>query len=68
MSSQIGMKKNDFLRQVIAYDYPTNSWEKDNYSIRDGYSDLVREILGELGTEQREGNSETQISPLRPTR
>lgn len=52
ISSQIGMEKNDFLRQVIDYDYPTYSWEKDNYSIRKGYEDLVRDIL----TEKKSGN------------
>jgi hypothetical protein len=29
------MAKNDFLRQVIGYEYPNYPWEKDNYSIRD---------------------------------
>ncbi len=48
ISSQIGMKKNDFLRQIIAYDYPNYTWEKDNYSIRDGYQDLVKEIINEV--------------------
>jgi hypothetical protein len=48
VSSQLGMKKNDFLRQVIAYDYPRHPWEKDNFSIRDQYRDLVREVIEEL--------------------
>lgn len=51
ISSQMGMEKNDFLRQVISYDYPTYSWEKDNYSIREGCEDLVREILADLNVE-----------------
>lgn len=51
ISSQMGMEKNDFLRQVISYKYPTYSWEKDNYSIREGYEDLVREILADLNVE-----------------
>jgi len=25
-------------------------WEKDNYHIRDGYKDLVKEILNEVNT------------------
>lgn len=45
ISQQIGMAKNDFLRQVIGYEYPNNPWEKDNYIIRENYEALVREVL-----------------------
>jgi len=45
VSSQLGIKKNDFLRQVIAYEYPRHHWEKDNFSIREQYRDLVGEVL-----------------------
>jgi hypothetical protein len=48
ISGQIGMQKNDFLRQVIGYEYPNYSWEKDNYIVRSEYQDLVREVLDEL--------------------
>jgi len=48
ISSQLGLKKNDFLRQVITYDYPRHKWEKDNFSIRDQYRDLIKEVLEEL--------------------
>ena len=48
VSSQLGMKKNDFLRQVVGYEYPRHHWEKDNFSIRDQYRDLVKEVLNEL--------------------
>jgi len=48
ISQQVGMEKNSFLRQVIGYDYPNNPWEKDNYRIRNGYRDLVREVLSDL--------------------
>jgi hypothetical protein len=48
VSSQLGMKKNDFLRQVVAYEYPRHRWEKDNFSIREQYRDLVKEVLEEL--------------------
>ena len=48
ISGQVGMEKNDFLRQVIGYDYPSYSWEKDNYHIREGYHDLVKDVLQEL--------------------
>ena len=48
VSSQLGMTKNDFLRQVVAYEYPRHHWEKDNFSIRDQYKDLVKAVLSEL--------------------
>lgn len=48
VSSQLGMKKNDFLRQVVAYEYPRHHWEKDNFSIREQYRDLVKEVLDGL--------------------
>lgn len=48
VSSQLGMTKNDFLRQVIAYEYPRFHWEKDNFSIRDEYKNLVKQILDEI--------------------
>lgn len=50
ISGQLGMEKNDFLRQVVGYTYPNYSWEKDNYFIRDEYKDLVKELLDELGS------------------
>jgi hypothetical protein len=48
ISQQVGMEKNAFLRQVIAYEYPNNPWEKDNYRIGDGYRELVAQVLSEL--------------------
>ena len=42
------MEKNDFLRQVIEYDYPNNSWEKDNYRLRQDAEQVVRDVLAEL--------------------
>lgn len=48
VSSQLGMKKNDFLRQVVNYEYPRHHWKKDNFSLRDQYRDLVIEVLNEL--------------------
>lgn len=50
LSSQMGMQKNDFLRQVVGYGYPNNPWEKDNYFIHPEYRNLVREVLAELGS------------------
>jgi len=48
ISSQVGQKKNDFLRQVIGYEYPNYPWEKDNYHIREGYKELVENLLEDL--------------------
>ena len=45
MSNQLGQTKNDFLRQIIHYEYPKYPWEKDNFSIRPEYKELVKEIL-----------------------
>lgn len=45
ISVQIGMQKNDFLRQVIGYEYPNYSWEKDYYFIRPDYHHFVKEVL-----------------------
>jgi hypothetical protein len=48
VSSQLGMKKNDFLRQVVAYEYPRHHWEKDNFAIRPEHRELVKEALEQL--------------------
>lgn len=48
ISNQFGHKYNDYLRQIIAYEYPNNSWEKDNFSINPEYKILVEEVLKEL--------------------
>ncbi|OFX17280.1 MAG: hypothetical protein A2Z18_06525 [Armatimonadetes bacterium RBG_16_58_9] len=52
MSTQLGMKKNDFLRQVVAYEYPTYAWEKDNFAIREEYRQLVERVLEEMKATQ----------------
>jgi len=49
MSTQIGLEKNSFLRQVLSYGYPRNPWEKDNFAVREEYKGLVRGVLDELG-------------------
>lgn len=50
ISQQIGMAKNDFLRQVIGYEYhPDMPWMKEHYFIREEYKGLVREVLDEMG-------------------
>ena len=48
ISTQLGMKKNDFLRQIITYEYPKYRWEKDNFRIVDEFRQLVEEILQEI--------------------
>jgi hypothetical protein len=50
ISGQMGMEKNDFLRQVVGYEYPSNEYEKDNYFIRPEYRELVSEVLADLGS------------------
>ena len=50
ISVQVGMEKNDFLRQVIGYEYPNYRWEKDNYCVREQYRDLVASVLKEAAT------------------
>jgi hypothetical protein len=39
------MLKNDFLRQVLSYEYPNYRWEKDNYQVRPEYRELVADVL-----------------------
>lgn len=58
ISAQIGMQKNDFLRQVIGYEYPNNPWEKDNYFIRSQYRHLVREVLVTLNGRNSESRQQ----------
>lgn len=48
ISSQLGHKWKDYLRQIISYDFPNHPWEKDNFRIRDEYVDLVRKVLKAL--------------------
>ena len=45
ISSQLGHEWKDFLRQIIRYDYPNYKWEKDNFSIRKEYRELVKDLL-----------------------
>lgn len=45
ISNQLGQERKDFLRQVVGYEYPNHYWEKDNYHIKEGYKELVSEVL-----------------------
>ena len=51
ISLQVGMLKNDFLRQVLSYEYPVHPWEKDNYRLRSEYRELVTQVLKTLNAE-----------------
>jgi hypothetical protein len=48
ISNQLGQKAKDYLRQLISYEYPNYSWEKDNFIINEEYRGLLEEILNEL--------------------
>lgn len=48
ISNQLGHAKKDYLRQVIQYDYPDNSWTKDNFKLRNGMKNIIQELLNEL--------------------
>lgn len=54
ISNQLGQKKNDYLRQVISYEYPNLKWEKDNFKLESKYIELIKEVLdiveGELNS------------------
>lgn len=44
ISMQLGLSKNDFLRQIIAYEYPNHPWEKDNFKLNDKYRAIVERV------------------------
>lgn len=46
ISSQLGHKWKDYLRQIIHYDFPNFPWEKDNFTLDERYKELVKEIIG----------------------
>lgn len=49
ISQQVGMAKNDFLRQVMGYEFhPNHPWLKEVYFIREEYRELLEETLHEL--------------------
>jgi hypothetical protein len=54
LSSQLGRKENDFLRQVLGYSYPNHPWEKDDFFIRPEYRDLVAQVLKEVRGDRAE--------------
>lgn len=52
ISLQLGLKTNDFLRQVIGYEFPNYSWEKNNFRIMPEYKTLVEEVLNDIKSMQ----------------
>jgi hypothetical protein len=48
ISNQLGQAKKDFLRQIIHYEYPDNSWTKDKFRLREGYKEIVEVLLNEI--------------------
>ncbi|MFZ5881905.1 MAG: endonuclease NucS domain-containing protein [Chloroflexota bacterium] len=54
ISSQMGMVKNDFIRQVIGYEpHPDYPWIKETYFIREEYKDLVSDVIKELSAKSK---------------
>ncbi len=51
ISREIGIKKRDYLRQIIQYDKPYR-WEKENYKLVEKYRELVENILSKLDKEE----------------
>ncbi len=47
ISREIGIKKRDYLRQIIQYEKP-NPWEKENYKLVEKDKTLLKEILNEI--------------------
>jgi len=54
ISREIGIERRDYLRQVIKYDKP-NPWEKENYRIVEDYKDLIKNVLKDLGEDEKKG-------------
>ena len=55
ISSQLGHRWKDYLRQIIYFDYPNHPWEKDNFRIRDEYTELVTKVLKALKNKPSKG-------------
>ena len=50
ISRALGIKKRDYLRQIIQYDRDEGAWEKNNYRLAHKYKDIVKTLLAELNT------------------
>jgi hypothetical protein len=62
LSSQLGRKENDFLRQVLGYGYPNHPWEKDDFFIRPEHRELVAQILEEVRADRSRPTGLTDVS------
>ncbi len=48
LSTQLGRKENDFLRQVLGYSYPNHPWMKDDFFIMPQFRELLIEVLDDI--------------------
>jgi hypothetical protein len=62
LSSQLGRKENDFLRQVLGYGYPDHPWEKDDFFIRPEHRELVAQVLDEVRADRSGPTGLTDVS------
>ena len=63
LSSQLGRKENDFLRQVLGYGYPNHPWEKDDFFIRPEHREVAAQILEEVRADRSRQTGLTDVSP-----
>jgi len=66
LSSQLGRKENDFLRQVLGYAYPNYPWMKDEFSIRPQYRELVADVLEEVHAAAAQASVGTDVTSPDP--
>lgn len=59
LSTQLGRKENDFLRQVLGYNYPNYPWMKDDFFIRPEYRELVTQVLKETRGDQAQPTADS---------
>lgn len=53
ISNQLGQKARDYLRQLISYEYPNYSWEKDNFRINEEYKEILDKVLSVLSPDSQ---------------
>ncbi|HEX2458711.1 MAG TPA: hypothetical protein VHJ58_01075, partial [Vicinamibacterales bacterium] len=62
LSSQLGRKENDFLRQVLGYGYPDLPWEKDDFFVRPEHRELVAQVLDAVRADRSGPTGLTDVS------
>jgi|GEM_PF-281110 hypothetical protein len=67
LSSQLGRKENDFLRQVLGYGYPNHPWEKDDFFVRSEHRELVAQVLEEVRPNTAHPTVPTDVAALEET-